>query len=131
MEPIVCYITKDIGTPYKLRPVLIDGHQQQVSFNSFRQTITSVSYDESKKYKSYKVYEFFPRIQLAHDKEVAEVTEKKLKVDPIFTYNDIEPIGLYEYYESIGWDNKTKKLNGLTLKKHIRLKMNNHMHLLK
>jgi len=108
MYPFAMYIR--YGTTGKLYTVSVGGYREGISADGFRRLNSKVPYEMIQKVKSYQPYSYCYRInyQLEDCHTISEISD---------------PIPLYEFYEMIGFDRKTKKFNGLTLLQHIKKEM--------
>ena len=116
---ILCSV---LGNRTKLRPVVVGSYQEGISHDSFRRRILSGLCTALKEYKTYDVYEFLP----------IEVDDWSIESDKRFAikYNTDrqfsivgDPVPLKDYYKEIGYDYKTKKFHGMTIRQYIKSKM--------
>ena len=107
----------------KVRPVLVVGYRQVTSMEHLRhKQCCSIPYDMFEKYNTYRVYDPVPSCCMQSDLDLdAKMAEK----NPEYRRYEVvgEPITMTEFFKLIGYDYKTKKFNGLTMKKIIA----NHM----
>ena len=115
------------------RPVIISGYREAISLSGFKNVMETTAYNMQLKLKkdcfSY-IYHVDRKEEIDHSNEshirVLRLVNENSNNNFTIAGNRVivgEPIGLYDYYEEIGWDRKTKKINGLTVRQHIKKHM--------
>lgn len=102
----------------KIYKVRVDGYQMSISYGAFKSLNENVAYEVTTSDKA----------TVATTLNAYEVTfdiRRKSEVldDRFYNYSDYEIVeeqSLYEFYDMIGYDKKTKKINGLTMRQHIK-----------
>lgn len=116
MYPYTVYINYGHSNAY--RPVVVKSYQQGISESAFRRLNLVVP---SKLYRGEvgpSAYNYTYGLKYDFDWEdemkMAKELGRKSSLKKVGT-----PIDLYDFYDEIGYEKKTKKFNGLSLKQHI------------
>jgi hypothetical protein len=80
----------------------------------------SGGYKQYLKHKTFRTYDSLIACVMEYEKKHEEEQAIKFPMLNYRTFLDIPPINLYDYYKSIGWDRKIKKINGLTINQHVK-----------
>ena len=115
--PYKLYMSKSLEKTYHMVPVIVGGYRECMSLSGLENRLLNIGYQCLHKYKTYKVYDCLPRSQHQISREIEEEKDKRLR---LFTYDDSKEYPIHEYFKMIGYDYKTKKINGLTIKQHVR-----------
>jgi hypothetical protein len=92
--------------------VYTDGYRQTSSYNAFQRHMD----DQIIKGEQFchVNYSALPRIMTKYD------MAGNIRMGAVYVMDPAQPISIFEYYNTIGYDYKTKKLNGYTILQHIR-----------
>jgi hypothetical protein len=106
--------------PQKMTPVLVVGYREVTSMEHLRhKQCCAIPYAMLQKYKSYAVYDPVPHCSMQEDIDMdAQMAETYTHRDKLFDVAG-EPITMTEFFKLIGYDYKTKKFNGLTMRQMI------------
>lgn len=126
MYPFKVYISKP-GERYKIYPVWVRGYTQGISADSFKRRMLRAGSKASKSLKTLQVYSYLPIFEYDHQvdmymechREVCEEAVPKRPFKPLYDIQEKE-YELFDFYDEIGYDKSTGKINGLTLNQHIR-----------
>lgn len=119
MYPYHIYITDKLtGEIYK---VAVNDYQQSISSNAFKNLLLNVPYNLSrKKYHNHSPYRVSYDFKYGHvfedDEECRKLVRGNNYVEPIITKNFND---LYCFYNFIGYNKKTKKINDKTYRQFI------------
>ena len=125
MYPLIRYITKPSTGRYVHYKVLIEGYRDSVSIEALNSRVLDAGYKCWIKSKGLiDPYIHLPLTKHLDDIRITrEVMQKTMPeymdtLAPSIAEGD--PIKLVDFYASIGYDSKTKKINGKTFLQHIK-----------
>lgn len=114
-------------SPMKMRPVLVKGYREVGSMEHFRhKQCGRIPYEMFLKYKSYDIYGAVPHCQMLPEIEDWNATYARLNEEHPelngtghrYVIED-ESIRMHDFFIEIGYNYKTKKFNGITMKRKI------------
>jgi hypothetical protein len=105
-----------VGDMHKLRPVKVVGYKESMSMTAFHKRILDAGFEQTYVHNTFDVYDCLPHIEFEADKEIERC--KSRGQESLFSIIG-ETVSLKDYYKEVGYDYKTKKLNGLTFRQHI------------
>lgn len=109
----------------KIFAVDLSGYRQSISFRGFYNLNVKLTFKLSKKLESLHVYHgaYTEIHDVSMAREVAKETPDLMSgakwVAEAADEADKRPFDLYEFYEHIGFDRKTKKINGMSYRAHL------------
>ncbi|NIU02282.1 MAG: hypothetical protein GWN01_15680 [Nitrosopumilaceae archaeon] len=110
--PYTVYVQNNPEVWDEYRPVIINGYTEAISFSAFKNLMLKTGSDLGYgKYQSLDVYKCLYS---------CEYRLSDLRVETLCHKIVGESINLYDFYKEIGFDKKTKKLNGLTMYQHVK-----------
>jgi len=123
MYPQKIYMSKP-NDRYTLYPVWIRGYALGISADALNRRILRAGYKASKEFKSLGVYRCLPNFKYDHqiqdDLEVHKEMKKKYPDMPFVYKLQEKEYELFDFYDEIGYDKSTGKINGRTLRQHIK-----------
>ena len=131
MYPYFYYMAQGLSVEY--RQIMITGYTDAISVSAFHKRMLNVPYTLThgicKKYGSA-AYHFSYRVyswgnwhdEMATQKYMANYHKSKGTYEAVKEFDKFivgEPINLMDFYEEIGYEYKTKKMHGKTIRKWI------------
>lgn len=111
--------------PMQMIAVIVLGYREVRSMEHLRyKQCSRIPHQMFLRYKTYDVYNVVPKCCMLEDLEEDEETYQEMVRDGLdiprrFEVSNAAPIRTHDFFERLGYNYKTKKFNGITMKRRI------------